>query len=104
MRLKHRMNVDLPQPDGPMKAVTKFFLTSSDTPSSASAPLYETESPSTSKTTSRPRWSESIWLASWPILEGSIPVDTGAFVVVCDIDASVRPTGLRMGRRQVNVW
>ena len=39
MRLKHRMKVDLPQPDGPMNAVTKFFLTSSDTPSSASAPL-----------------------------------------------------------------
>ena len=30
MRLKHRMKVDLPQPDGPMNAVTKFFRISSD--------------------------------------------------------------------------
>jgi hypothetical protein len=27
-----------------------------------------------------------------------------ALVVVCDIDASVRPTGICMGRRRVNVW
>ncbi len=36
-RLKHRMNVDLPHPDGPMKAVTKFFRMSSVTPRSAGA-------------------------------------------------------------------
>ena len=29
IRLKQRMNVDLPQPDGPMNAVTKFFVISS---------------------------------------------------------------------------
>ena len=31
MRLKQRMNVDLPHPDGPMNAVTKFLWTSSVT-------------------------------------------------------------------------
>ena len=39
MRLKHRMNVDFPHPDGPMNAVTKSLRMSSVTPSSASAPL-----------------------------------------------------------------
>ena len=31
MRLKVRSSVDLPQPDGPMNAVTWFFAMSSDT-------------------------------------------------------------------------
>ena len=38
LRCLNRMNVDLPHPEGPMKAVTKFFRISRDTPSSASAP------------------------------------------------------------------
>jgi hypothetical protein len=44
-------------------------------------------------------------LASWPILDGSIPVDTGTSVVVSDIGvASVGRTVVRMGRRRVTVW
>ena len=35
MRLMQRRNVDLPQPDGPMKAVTWFFGMSTETPKSA---------------------------------------------------------------------
>ncbi len=38
MRLKQRMNVLLPQPDGPMNAVTKFFWMSRSTPLSATLP------------------------------------------------------------------
>jgi hypothetical protein len=36
IRLKQRSSVDLPQPDGPMKAMTSFLKTSSDTPCNAS--------------------------------------------------------------------
>jgi hypothetical protein len=39
MRLKHRMNVLLPHPEGPMNAVTKFLRTSIVTPESARLPL-----------------------------------------------------------------
>ncbi len=42
MRLKQRMNVLFPQPDGPMNAVTVFRWTSSETSWSATLPLYET--------------------------------------------------------------
>ena len=35
IRLKQRMNVLLPHPDGPMKAVTWFLKISSDTPRKA---------------------------------------------------------------------
>ena len=42
MRLKQRMNVLLPQPDGPMKAVTWFLKISSDTPRRAGMPEYVT--------------------------------------------------------------
>ena len=42
MRLKQRMKVLLPQPDGPMKAVTVFRWMSSETSWSATLPLYET--------------------------------------------------------------
>jgi hypothetical protein len=39
MRFRQRMNVLLPQPDGPMKAVTAFLWTSSVASRSAMAPL-----------------------------------------------------------------
>ena len=35
MRLRQRSSVDLPQPDGPMKAVTSFFLILKSMPKSA---------------------------------------------------------------------
>jgi hypothetical protein len=38
IRLKQRMKVDLPQPDGPMKAVTRLRWISSETSASAGAP------------------------------------------------------------------
>ena len=39
MRFRQRMNVLLPHPDGPMKAVTAFLCTLSVAPFRASAPL-----------------------------------------------------------------
>ena len=42
MRLKQRMNVLFPQPDGPMNAVTVFLWTSRSTSASATFPLYAT--------------------------------------------------------------
>ena len=39
MRLKQRMKVLFPHPDGPMNAVTVFLWTSSATSSSAALPL-----------------------------------------------------------------
>ena len=53
MRLKQRMNVDFPHPDGPMNAVTVFLNTSSVTFRSARFPVYATARSSTWKTFSR---------------------------------------------------
>ncbi len=53
MRLKQRMNVLFPQPDGPMNAVTVCLWTSRFTPSSATFPLYATLRSETEKTFSR---------------------------------------------------
>src|SRR5688572_24011412 len=54
MRLRHRMKVLLPQPEGPMNAVTKFSYTGSETPPSARLPPYRIARSFTSKTWSRP--------------------------------------------------
>src|SRR5512139_3114978 len=40
-RLKQRRSVDLPQPEGPIKAVTLFFRIFMETDSSARFPLYQ---------------------------------------------------------------
>ena len=53
MRLKQRMNVLLPQPDGPIIAVTSFGAMSSETPRTAVLPLYETSRSRTWKMASR---------------------------------------------------
>ena len=52
MRLRHRRNVDLPQPEGPISAVIDCLWMSSETPLTASAVPYETERSSMSNTTS----------------------------------------------------
>jgi hypothetical protein len=49
------MKVLLPQPDGPMNAVTSFLRMSSETSASAGTPAYATIRSLTSKTTSPER-------------------------------------------------
>ena len=53
MRLKQRMNVLFPQPEGPMNAVTVFPWTSRVTSSIAGTPPYETPRSEIEKTFSR---------------------------------------------------
>src|SRR4026207_1962988 len=95
MRLKQRMNVLLPQPDGPMKAVRVFRGTASVTSSSAGLPPYETARSLTVNTfsrrsisaRSRPRdtWAmralsicgDSIWVMSSPLLAVAIAEEDG---------------------------
>ena len=40
IRFRHRMSVDFPQPDGPMKAVISFWNISKVTSSTAGVPPY----------------------------------------------------------------
>ena len=71
MRLKQRMNVLLPQPDGPMNAVTKFLRTSSvDALERDVAGVATPRGPLTANTVSAPR--PSGVTASAPSLPESI--------------------------------
>ena len=94
MRLKQRMNVLFPQPDGPMNAVTVFRWTSSETSSSATLPLYETARSLTENTFSRP----SISLRSSPRATSAIrELSMWGCVSICVMLTTVSDSGC--GRR-----